>query len=248
MLWTDDDVLVDPEWLAEYVRAAEAWPDAAYFGGTVTPWFEITPPAWIARNLAAFQTVYAVNDGGPDIRPMRQGEGFLGASMAFRRRAVEGMRFNPDLGRKGTLLTSGDDSDFLERLRDSGVRGVWVGTARVRHFVPAARLTARYVWDWHRGSARYRVRCMPPESFHGPQLWGVPRWVVGMYWKSWLRCAILSPLKNRPWLEAFVACAHWRGTLDYLRESGPPVRPLSALPTPDLSSSDQTSGRHAPLQ
>src|SRR5262249_4742997 len=29
LLWTDDDVLVDPEWLACYARAADRWPDAA---------------------------------------------------------------------------------------------------------------------------------------------------------------------------------------------------------------------------
>src|SRR5262249_21230021 len=34
ILWTDDDVHVDPDWLAEYVAAARAWPDASFFGGT----------------------------------------------------------------------------------------------------------------------------------------------------------------------------------------------------------------------
>jgi glycosyltransferase involved in cell wall biosynthesis len=219
MVWTDDDLLVDPEWLAEYARAAEAWPDAAYFGGAVDPWFETTPPDWIVRNLACLESVYALRDLGPDVRPLRPDEGIVGASMAFRRRAIEGMQFNPDLGRKGALLTSGDDSDFLERVQQRGGHGIWVGASRVRHFIPTARLNARYVWDWHHAYARFRVRCAPPESFCGPRLWGAPRWVLGMYWKARLRCALLSPLKNRSWFDAFTDCARWRGTMDCLRES-----------------------------
>src|SRR5687768_5445004 len=35
ILWTDDDVIVDPNWIVEYVRAAREFPDASYFGGTV---------------------------------------------------------------------------------------------------------------------------------------------------------------------------------------------------------------------
>ena len=35
LLWTDDDVLVDEDWLAAYVRAAARWPNAGYFGGLI---------------------------------------------------------------------------------------------------------------------------------------------------------------------------------------------------------------------
>lgn len=219
LLWTDDDVLVDPDWLSEYVRAAAAWPDAAFFGGAVEPWFETPPPAWIARNIAVLESVFALRDLGREVRPLRTDEGIVGASMMYRMSAIAGLQYNADLGRKGAQLTSGDDSDFQQRVRDRGGQGVWVGTARIRHFVPAARLTARYVWDWYRAYARFRVRHLPPATFHGPRLWGAPRWMVGMYWKAWLRCLLLRPLKTRAWLDAFVDCAGWRGTLDCLRES-----------------------------
>ena len=32
VLWADDDVLVDKNWLEAYVHAAQRWPDAAFFG------------------------------------------------------------------------------------------------------------------------------------------------------------------------------------------------------------------------
>jgi len=34
-VWTDDHVLVDPQWVAAYCRAFERWPDAAVFGGPI---------------------------------------------------------------------------------------------------------------------------------------------------------------------------------------------------------------------
>jgi glucosyl-dolichyl phosphate glucuronosyltransferase len=52
VVWTDDDVLVSPEWLAAYARAFARRPDAAVFGGPVAPWFPTTPPpraGWSAR-------------------------------------------------------------------------------------------------------------------------------------------------------------------------------------------------------
>ena len=45
LVWTDDDVLVPPDWLTHYLDAAARHPEAAVFGGPVRPWFAVTPPA-----------------------------------------------------------------------------------------------------------------------------------------------------------------------------------------------------------
>src|SRR5262249_47418646 len=39
LIWTDDDVLVDPCWLLEYRKAMREWPEATFFGGTIEAWF-----------------------------------------------------------------------------------------------------------------------------------------------------------------------------------------------------------------
>ncbi len=49
IIWTDDDVLVNEFWLSAYAEAFQRWPDAAVFGGPVTPWFADTPPKWITE-------------------------------------------------------------------------------------------------------------------------------------------------------------------------------------------------------
>lgn len=44
--WTDDDVLLDPQWLAEDARAFVAQPDVALFGGPVLPRLIGDTPDW----------------------------------------------------------------------------------------------------------------------------------------------------------------------------------------------------------
>jgi glycosyltransferase involved in cell wall biosynthesis len=47
ILWTDDDVIVDPNWLIAYTNAALTWPKAALFGGPIKLRLEENPPAWL---------------------------------------------------------------------------------------------------------------------------------------------------------------------------------------------------------
>jgi len=47
ILRTDDDVLVDENWIETYSRAFEGSPEAAIFGVPISPWFEGTPAKWL---------------------------------------------------------------------------------------------------------------------------------------------------------------------------------------------------------
>ncbi len=51
IIWTDDDVLVHPDWVTEYVRASQEWPKASFFGGTIEPLFEGVVPGWLSPGL-----------------------------------------------------------------------------------------------------------------------------------------------------------------------------------------------------
>ena len=129
VVWTDDDVLVDPEWLFAYIGAAEQWPETTYFGGPVDPLFSISPPGWVVRHLSVLRSPYALRDYGSTVRPLGAFEEPFGANMAIRRDRIGRLRFDDRLGRKGSEMISGDESDFFQRLRQEGHSGVWVGTA-----------------------------------------------------------------------------------------------------------------------
>jgi GT2 family glycosyltransferase len=215
ILWTDDDVLVDPQWCAEYVKAADRWPDAVFFGGTISPWFPAQPPRWIRRNMCWLSPYYAILQHGDVVRPLAPGERVFGANMAFRTEVLRQFAFDVRLGRVEDELLSGDDIELIGRVSGAGHRGVWVGTARVRHYIPAERLTGAYLWNWWRGAGRTDVRQhgLPSCKY----LWRMPRWVIRKYVEARLMSWCLSPFKGRRWLRAFQSAAYARGVLEESR-------------------------------
>jgi glycosyltransferase involved in cell wall biosynthesis len=211
LLCTDDDVLVDPDWMQAYQRAAEAWPEATFFGGTIEPLFEAAPPSWVLRNPKLVEGPFAVRRLGAETRPLDPLELPFGANMAFRRRNIEGLSFATALGRVGNGMVRGEESDFMRRLIDRGATGVWVGNARVRHFVPRERLTTRYIWNFFvsSGAADVRRRGGPG----GKRWFNMPRWVIRQHIQYRLKSWFFAPRKNARWAGAFRESAATYGTL-----------------------------------
>src|SRR5262245_33946311 len=116
LVWTDDDVLVDVEWLAAYVAAAGRWPDADYFGGLITPWFEAEPPNWFRGNLPVLEGIMVTRDLGPREYRLKPGETPYGANMAFRRRAFQTRRFDSNLGLVGDNHLRFDEVEYCNAL------------------------------------------------------------------------------------------------------------------------------------
>lgn len=63
ILWTDDDVLVDKDWLKAYVEAGRAFPQVSFFGGPISPWFESQPPVWLVKHLTMISACFAIREG-----------------------------------------------------------------------------------------------------------------------------------------------------------------------------------------
>lgn len=215
VVWTDDDVLVDRKWLAEYLDAANRWPTAGYFGGTIDPWFEVPPPRWVSENLDLLTGAMVIRQLGSFVGGFPEGELPFGANMAFRRAHLSGEPFDPRLGYVGGQLVSGDETDLFVRLREDRIQGIWVGTARVRHFIPRRRMTARFVWDWFAGYGRAEAR---RERNRSPvrTVLGQPAWAVRSWAENRLNSILLAPLSNRRWLRHYTRAAH---ALGVLRES-----------------------------
>jgi len=216
LLWTDDDVLVDPDWITEYVVAANRFPQAGFFGGTVDPWFANNPPRWVQANLDRLEGPFALRRFGPDVRLLTNTEQVFGANMAFRTALMKDFRFDPALGRVGNEMLSGDETDLVARLQAAGWSGVWVGTARVRHYIPAGRLTAAYVWKFFHGLGRTSQRRYPSD-LSCPQLFGVPRWLIRQYLADRVRSLFLAPFCGASWLDNYIRAAVFRGVIDECR-------------------------------
>jgi GT2 family glycosyltransferase len=211
VIWTDDDVLVDPLWLEEYVKAAEKLPTVSFFGGTIEPWFAETPPLWLRHHLLQLGFIYAVRQLGQETRPFHEGELPFGANMCMRRSVFDTHLFDPQRGLCGSNQVRGDETEILRAMQKAGHKGVWVGAARVRHFIPADRLNATYIWDWFQGSGRLMARQQGLADCK--HLWGAPRWAVLKYWRAKAKSLVLTPFRGPRWLHAFREAAVCRGII-----------------------------------
>lgn len=211
LLWTDDDVLVDPNWLSAYLDAAQRWPTASFFGGTIDPWFEVEPPAWLSRHWAIAKQAYVVRQYDEVVRPLAPSESPAGANMAFRTSVLRKYPFNERLGRFADELSGADDDDVIQRLRDAGELGIWVGSARVRHFLPRNRLTRDYLSRWFYGAGITQVRKNGLKVT--PLLFGMPRWALRQYLQAKLKTFLLEPFRTEAWFLAFRQACILKGFL-----------------------------------
>lgn len=153
VLFADDDILVEPDWIARMAEAFEADPGERIgaVGGEVIPVFPDGLPAWVAEWHAplAFR---------PDLGPIPAERCPMGANLAIRMSAIaRAGPFHPGLDRSGGRFFSGGDSDMIRRLRAAGYEIWFAPGAAVRHRMPAARTTFRYAARHAFDSARSRV-------------------------------------------------------------------------------------------
>jgi glycosyltransferase involved in cell wall biosynthesis len=195
ILWTDDDVLVDEGWLAALIAAARRHPDAGGFGGPIDPWFPVPPDPALVAAFPALERGFCGLDHEADEGPSPEDKPIWGANMAFKRAAVEGIRFDPSLGPSPKLLRSGgkerlisigggEEEEFIARLRERGDKIVWVPTMQVRHYVAPERMTLEYLCSLYIDAGRNSIRLTGVPS--GPRCFGIPRWLL----RQWLEASL----------------------------------------------------------
>src|SRR5262249_532635 len=111
ILWPDDDVIVNENWLLEYVQAAADGPGAAYFGGTVDRWLESEPPKWIQMNIGLLTEPYAIAQHGLGAFRIDD-QAIVGANMAIRTDVSRSYPFDVSLGPKGTQALRGEETEL----------------------------------------------------------------------------------------------------------------------------------------
>jgi glycosyltransferase involved in cell wall biosynthesis len=211
IIFTDDDVLVDKNWMSEYVKVARERPDVLYFGGPAEPWFAAEPPEWIRRNLSALSCVYAIRRVGLVPRPIEATEAPIGVNMAIRREVFSRVAFDTRVGPRCETQVRGEDSVLIDRLKGLGCRGLWVPTARLRHYIPRRRMRSSYIWDYFVGIGKTVERLEGPRD---DACWlGAPRWAVKRYLLNRAKAWLLSPRKGTAWLTAWKRAAWAKGIL-----------------------------------
>jgi glycosyltransferase involved in cell wall biosynthesis len=233
ILFTDDDVRVEPDWVD---AACDALCDdgVQYCGGPVRPIWGAAPPRWLDQRRGDLWGTLAILDYGPE--PFLFEERLkvpLGANMAVHRRLIERIGgFNPELGRKGRSLLGQEQAEFFSRARDAGAIGRYVPQMIVQHHVPRERLGKAYFrrWWYWKGVSRARMDAMHPVTELGvdlrtvPHIAGVPRYMFAALPR--LLLGWMAAVLRRRWTQAAREEMLFWYTVGYIRarwtRGGPP--------------------------
>jgi glycosyltransferase involved in cell wall biosynthesis len=223
IVWTDDDVLVDPDWLGGFSRTAARFPDAAAVAGRVVPWFPAEPDPDLLAAFPALRMGFCGMDYGPAERELGPDvDQVYTVNLAVHRGRTAGLRFDPAYGRWRDKQTGGEDIEFIRAVRAAGGRVVWSPDMLVRHYVAPWRMTVdffrRYAAD--AGEQHVRLQGVPP----GPRLFGATRWLLRRYAQTLGVCVWNRLVRGRV---AYLMAqrAHWfvRGMIRGCRAAAAPA-------------------------
>lgn len=139
----DDDERICPDFIGTYIKLFDAYPDAASAGGRIVAEYPSGRPAWMSRWTE--QPIANPVDLGDAVREFPAGRIPGGGNMAIRRCVTERYGvFNTSLGRVGTTLVGGEESDLFERLSRAGLKCMYVPDAVMYHIIPPEKLTTDY--------------------------------------------------------------------------------------------------------
>jgi glycosyltransferase involved in cell wall biosynthesis len=164
LIFTDDDVRVDNNWLVEYQNAINAYPHAGYFGGRILPDWDGPKPGWLREPcLTSIDGLLVWFDRGSETRPFEKDEPTpFGASFGIKRKVTDALKgFRTDLGpRPGVSRGRGDETEFLLRAKALGTTGVYAGKAICWHYTEMSRLTlsAFYRYGIESGRSHKAIR------------------------------------------------------------------------------------------
>lgn len=157
LIWTDDDVIVAPDWISKYVRAANSNPKVAFWGSVIEPSFQNEMPTWIGQNWETLKGCFAHRDLGDQSLELTPSQLPYGANFAIRTHVQKKFLFDCELGRRGNEVVGEDELDLMRRLLAEGHRGIWVPGAVVQHLIPPERATEKFVYDYFVGQGRALV-------------------------------------------------------------------------------------------
>ncbi len=157
VIWTDDDVIPDPEWLQAYVSAFKERPSAGIFGGPIVPHFANGRPEWLTNCWTVVCGAYGLFDLGQTPRRLVHNSAPWGANYVVRSDVQRQFRYNARFGMMGKKRIGGYETEMLSRALLAGVEGWWVPNARVGHFIRDDQLSIAFLRRYFIGTGRSRA-------------------------------------------------------------------------------------------
>jgi glycosyltransferase involved in cell wall biosynthesis len=198
--FTDDDVQVAPDWIAQIHRALLEYPEADYLGGRVLPVWPSAMPDWSHAKMSPF----ALQDLGD--RPLRLSSEdprcLIGACLVVRSRALaKAGLFSTETQRVEDGVGSTEDADWEMQVWSYGGHGVYAPDIVVYSPLSPERLTKAYHRRWHIGHGKFHARSRRLEPENSRLCLDVPAFVYRQALLNAFECAVSTLRGNR--IQAF---------------------------------------------
>lgn len=148
--FVDDDHRVDAQYLKAIEAAAERWPDAGLYCGRILPDWDGSEPHWV-HDTGPYR-IYPLpvprydRGGTPKTITAQVGPIPGGGNLVMRRHVFELCgQFSTDLGPQGHDLGGGEDSEYVLRAMERGVRCQYQPEMLQYHYVDTERLRLSYL-------------------------------------------------------------------------------------------------------
>jgi len=216
LIFTDDDVLVEPDWLVRWSEGVDRWPTYDVFGGSILPEWPGEVPEYIF-SLPSYEMTYCVLDAKQDEGLFAEGRPF-GPNLGIRSRIFkeEEFRFNETVGPSPGNYIMGSEAELLKRLETAGRQAVYLPQVGVRHIIRADQLTPKWLYGRafrYGRSLRYHSR-----NENEKKLFGLPRYLLNFLATTMLkRCKYLLRCNRTGYVKEGVKYWMIRGQLHQAR-------------------------------
>lgn len=183
--FTDDDVLIDKNWLNAILCAVNKYSHSA-FGGRIIALWKLPLPSWLStggRFNCLRGTVFSRDDGAVDREydETMIGNVPCGANMFFRREAVESNgSFRSDLGPSRHAPGASEDTEFCRRMASRGSKIMYVADAVIYHPVEKEKISRKALLRWRYYCAKSEIRSRKSNGSM-KRIYGVPRYLFRQF-------------------------------------------------------------------
>lgn len=211
IIWTDDDVVLDPHWLQAFSDAFRLRPEAAVFGGKIVPIVEPPCTVWFQQNLDLFWELVATRDFGPEEMPLSLADGRVPFGANYAVRALEQRQFLYDVNLGAGTGRVGEETDVLRSILESGGAGFWIPRATVLHIISPGRQTTKYIVQRYKAQGATTIYLSRDRSQDRiPVLMLAARVIV-----TYIVYVVTRALDLKPfWIKRLKGYAFWLGALE----------------------------------
>lgn len=142
IFFADDDVRFDQGVLEAYADTAMGKTEGEFYGGPYAADYVNRPPEWLIEFLPNSAVGWSLGDARQYVRKGNLFVGFNWAAFAGDLKRIGG--FSLQHGPGSTSRAVGQETEMQTRLFDNGLKGLYIPTAMVWHFVPPERCSPRW--------------------------------------------------------------------------------------------------------